>query len=56
MNKGNGKVKKTIAKIGEPPENGARKAVFLTEVDFNVAHYALGDFIVYILTETCETI
>ena len=34
------KVKKTISKMAEPPKNGVRKVVFLTEVDFSKAHSA----------------
>ena len=33
--KDNDKVKKTISKMAEPPENGIRMVVFLTEVDFS---------------------
>ena len=32
----NDKVKKTISKIAEPPKNGVRNVVFLTEVDFRL--------------------
>ena len=32
--KDNDKVKKTISKMAEPPENGVRMVLLLTEVDF----------------------
>ena len=31
----NDKIYKTISKMAEPPKNGVRKVVFLTEVDFS---------------------
>ena len=31
--KNNGKIKKTISKMAEPPKNGVRVVIFLTEVD-----------------------
>ena len=34
--KNNDKAKKTISKMAEPPKNGVRKVVFLTEVDSKI--------------------
>ena len=36
--KNNYKVKKTIAKMAEPPENGVRMFILLTEVDFSAIY------------------
>ena len=45
--KNNDKVKKTISKMAEPPKNGVRKVVFLTEVDFNKNIKYLAYVIIY---------
>ena len=33
--KNNDSVRRTICKMAEPPKNGARMVIFLTEVDFS---------------------